>query len=105
MWACCDSTSARSDPVIPRPRPGVVLTNALFSLEHPIQPPPADGTWTHYELALQDPDGWTYRDAQGSRPATLQDLRIGFFQVRVLGSWWSGGGSSALDNFATELAR
>ncbi|HEY6912251.1 MAG TPA: hypothetical protein VI356_22925 [Myxococcales bacterium] len=89
----------------PASSPGVVLSNVSFTLEHAIPSPPADGTWAHYELALQNPDGWTYRDAQQSRPATLDDLRVGSFQIRVLGSWWTGGGSSALDNFATELAR
>jgi hypothetical protein len=85
--------------------PGVLLTNFLFRVEHAILPPPLDGSWAHYELSLQSADGWTYRDAAGSRAATLSDLRTSMEDVRVLGSWSQGAGSAALDNVAVELAR
>jgi len=85
--------------------PGVLLTNFVFRLEHAIPPPPPDGSWAHYEASLENPDGWTYRDATASRPATPADLRSSFVNVRVLGSWQAGAGNAALDNVVVELAR
>jgi hypothetical protein len=81
-----------------------VLKNFLFQIEHALTAP-APGTWTHYEVSLASADGWTYRDANGSRPAELADLRSAFVFVRILGSWWTGPGAAALDNVAVELAR
>ena len=88
----------------PSAAPGVVITNIAFQLEHAIPPPP-NGSWAHYELSLQTADGWTYRDANGSRPAEPADLQMSFLDVRVLGSWWRGAGSATVDNLAVELAR
>jgi hypothetical protein len=89
----------------PAAAPGVLLTNFVFRLEHAIPPPPPDGSWAHYEVSLENPDGWTYRDATASRPATPADLRSSFVNVRVLGSWQAGAGNASLDNVVVELAR
>lgn len=90
--------------------PGVRVRYRDYGVEHPL-PAPSPGAWTHYEITFADPAGWTYRDADGTRPATHADLLgtsqlpWGFGDILVLGSWWSGPGQAAIDNVLVELAR
>jgi hypothetical protein len=84
--------------------PGVVLVNESVRLERTLPSPTAD-VWTAYDVALDDPAGWTYRDLTGSRPATLADFRLPWTYVYVLGAWSDGPGETALDDVVIELAR
>jgi hypothetical protein len=83
--------------------PGLVLFGSGFRIERVIAAPSSD-TWTHYDISLDSPGGWTYRDAGGTRPAAWADLKR-TSTIHILGSWWSGTASAALDNFSVELAR
>lgn len=69
-------------------------------------PPPAPGAWTHYDLRLDDPAGWTITTPLGvERPPTRFELDAPIVRIRILGSWWQGPGDAAVDNLTLELAR
>jgi hypothetical protein len=75
--------------------------NLKYALQAPVH-----GQWTHYEVRLDDPTGWTVTEYfTGDRPARVEDFRGRLSVLEVLGSWWSGPGETALDNLVIELAR
>ncbi len=77
------------------------LSELHFAL--PVAPGP---TWQRYVVPLDDPAGWTFVDAGGSRPATAEDLRQGInqaFAVWIRGLYADGSGETWLDNLAVEL--
>lgn len=80
----------------------------LVRLERSLDPLPGP-TWTHYELRLDDPAGWTVRDADGTHAPTADELRAyvrGIVHgVSILGSWTDGTNEAWLDNLGLELAR
>jgi hypothetical protein len=87
----------------PDPSPGVIVYGPGFTLERALATPPL-AVWTHYEVSLAVPDGWTYRDSTGSRPATTLDLRHDLVPL-IRGSWATGANQTDIDNVVLELAR
>lgn len=68
--------------------------------------PPAPGTWTHYEVRLDEPTVWTVTEPSGAtRAATRWDLQGRIQLIEILGSWWAGPGDVAVDDLVIELAR
>lgn len=91
---------------------GVVLFFRSSPAGRPYQlerhlPAPAPGAWTHFDVALDDASGWTYHEpfTGVTRPAARDDLRGELGTIWILGSWWTGATSAALDDFTIELAR
>jgi hypothetical protein len=69
-------------------------------------PTPPGPAWQSYVVRLDDPAGWTFVDASGSRPATADDVRQGIdaaFAVWIRGLYADGAGETWLDNLAVEL--
>jgi hypothetical protein len=84
--------------------PDVILSSSGASLERSLAPPPGTA-WTSYALDLDDPTGWTYRDATGARPATQADvIAISWgFALWIRGQYAEGPTETWLDNYRVEL--
>ncbi len=87
--------------------PDVRFAAAHFAVEYTLPVPPGD-SWTHYDVTLDDPAGWTYRaDADGlSRPATAADLRAAIdlgFSFEIRGQKFEADNDASLDNVSLEL--
>jgi len=84
--------------------PDVSLRSREASLERSLTPPPG-AAWTSYALDLDDPTGWTYRDAAGARPATRDDVvAISWaFTLWIRGQYAEGPTETWLDNYRVEL--
>lgn len=87
--------------------PGVSMYGPyMMTIERDLEIAPGD-TWTSYFVPLDDPTGWTRRDADGATaPATVEDLRAvlaysGGYRIR--GRWTDGASEAAIDNLAIEL--
>jgi hypothetical protein len=78
----------------------------MRSLERNLDPVPTDG-WTSYLAPLDDPSGWTRRDADGTTvPATAVDLQTAIayaYAIWIRGRWSADAGNAQLDNFSIEL--
>jgi hypothetical protein len=60
-----------------------------------------DGTWKHFTLPLDSPDGWTVVEGSSSRPATLADVhrvRDAAFALWIRGGYTDGAGETWIDN-------
>ncbi len=84
--------------------PDVRFVAAHFSVEYtlPVQP----GDWTHFDVPLDDPTGWTYRAVGLSRPATAADLRAAIdlgFSFEIRGQKFEADNDASLDNVSLEL--
>jgi hypothetical protein len=84
------------------------LAGPGFQLESALSPPPQDA-WTHYDVSLDDPTGWTWLGNDGSvRPATSADLATLLFaqgaEVRIRGAGFDGSTDASLDEVIAELA-
>jgi hypothetical protein len=83
----------------------VVLSTVGASLERALAARPGLA-WTHHDLDLNDPAGWTWRDGSGTRPATLEDLRAVSWLltgIQIRGQYAEGASAALLDNFSTDL--
>jgi len=69
-------------------------------------PPPTAGVWTTYDVRLDDPARWTAIEPTGlTRPATAWDVIGDIRGLGILGGWWAGPGTVAVDDLSVELAR
>ena len=86
--------------------PDLRFAAAHFSVEYTL-PVPAGDAWTHYDVALDDPAGWTYRAEDGvSRAATAADLRAAIdfgFAFEIRGPKFEADNDASLDNVSLEL--
>jgi hypothetical protein len=87
----------------PLDTPGIILFTTAGQIERTVSRPNAD-TWTHYDVALDSAEGWTFRDSTGSRAATWEDLKR-ISNIGIRGSWWSGMANASIDNFIVGFAR
>jgi hypothetical protein len=80
----------------------VLLMEGTARLEYRLAVPPGT-SWTHHEVRLDDPSGWTIGDSAGNRPATEWDLHAAAGPLWIRGMYGSGGSETWLDNLTIEL--